>query len=1006
MERVERTGLPRVEFKVLGPLEAVADGRVLPLGGPKQRTLLAVLLVNANTAVTADRLCDAIWGEAPPASAQANVRSYAAALRRVLDPDSGGERLSQGHGGYQLRALPDEVDLLRFERLVARGRAALAAGDHRVAVCHLREALELWRGDAFDGLVQHDALHIEAARLEEARLTAFEDYADARLALGEHHDMVGLLQAQVARHPLRESLWAKLMIAQYRSQRPGDALESYTLARAALRDELGLEPGAGLRRLHRAVLTRDTLLGAEPAPVQPVRPAPAWQPVHRLPSDTVDFVGRHMVMPRVAALLEPAAATAPNGAGAQAAPVVVLAGPPGVGKTALATRLAHLMRHTFPDGRLFLRLDGARGPERAPRELLAELLLSIGVSVSSLPEATVDRAATLRSLLTGRKVLVVLDDARDEAQIRPLLPGIPGCAVLVTTRDRAAGPAGAHLVDVAPLDDKEARDLLGRIVGPQRLALEPGAAERVLDGCAGLPLALRVTGARLASRPDLRVRCLADRLAGEQGTRERQSGTQDTTDAMTDATPDATTDAVRACVAAGYRELAPEAAKAFRAIGLLPSLEFPGWELAALLDARDTDRPTDALLDANLVQVVRTDDQGRPRYRVHDVVHAHAAERARDEEPPSWRRAAVARALDGWLARLRTARDQLVRGGTPDATCGGMGDPDGWLEGERAGLVTAVEFAASSGYGDRAAELAAAMEEVCHLRNWWDEWERAARAVLHRSRADGDQVTAALAQGSLARASAVRGRVDDAVTRFGAAVERLDELGESRHAAWLRIHRSFAVADRGMARLAHADAESAAEVLGGLGDAHGRVLALRSLGFALVCQGREADAVAVLEPALEAAERLGRPLALADVLQLLAWSEIGLGRFGRAARHLHRALAEYRLLRHRPGEAYALLALGRIHVELGPDQAPRAVGPLDEAAAIFTDIGEHRGEALTAYWLGKTRTALGDPARGTAHHQEAIAAFRRLGMPFWLAYAQREHAQREGAGAAAAHDPA
>ncbi|WP_165484982.1 AfsR/SARP family transcriptional regulator, partial [Streptomyces kasugaensis] len=245
---------PRVEFKVLGPLEAVSGGRVLPLGGPKQRTLLAALLLHVNTTVSGDRLCDAVWGATPPASAQANVRSYAAALRRVLNPDAGEDRLSLGHGGYQLRARPDEVDLHRFEELVERGRSALAGGAHPAAAGHFREALDLWRGGAFEGVAHHDALHIEVARLDEARLAVFEDYAEARLALGDSREMVGPLREQVARYPLRESLWGKLMTAQYRCHRPGDALQSYALARTALRDELGLEPGAELRRLHRAVL--------------------------------------------------------------------------------------------------------------------------------------------------------------------------------------------------------------------------------------------------------------------------------------------------------------------------------------------------------------------------------------------------------------------------------------------------------------------------------------------------------------------------------------------------------------------------------------------------------------------------------------------------------------------------------------------------------------------------------------------------------------------------------
>ncbi|MFI9202246.1 BTAD domain-containing putative transcriptional regulator [Streptomyces sp. NPDC053048] len=966
--------LPRVEFKVLGPLEVLAGGHSLPLGGPKQRLLLATLLVNAGTALSADRLCDAIWGAGPPASAQANVRSYVAALRRVLNPAAGDDRLSQGHRGYQLRVEPDELDLRRFEDLAAHGHRALADGELREAACVLGKALDQWRGGAFDGLAHHDALHLEAARLDEARLTALEHYAEARLALGEHRELLGLLSEQAARHPLRESLWAKLMTAQYRSHHPGDALKSYALARTALREELGLEPGDELRHLHRAVLTRDPALGTAP-PVRPTRPVPAWRPVSRLPPDTADFVGRDLLMSRAAALLEPAAAPPPASTPATAptaAPVVVLTGPPGVGKTALATRLAHLLRHSFPDGLLFQRLDGARGTRRPPGAILADLLLSVGVAGSSIPEATVDRAALFRSVLSGRRVLLLLDDAHDEAQIRPLLPGLPGCAVLVTSRQRPAGPPDAHLIDVAPFDDEESLLLLRRTAGHRRLAAEPEATEWVLAGCAGLPLALRVAGAALAARPHWRVSCLAERIA----------------DARTEH-PGLTAEdlAVQACVTAAYRALAPDAARAFRALGTLPSPEFPEWATAALLGLDDADPTTgallDALLEAHLVRIDRVDAQGRPRYRMHELPHAHAAGRALAEESPEWRRAAVVRVLDGWLTRIRAAGDQLIRGGTGDAVRGGATDLVGWLEGERAGLVAVVEFAARSGFAPQAADLAHAMEEICHLRNWWGEWDRVAQAALDSGTAAGDPVAVAVAQGSLARASAVRGRVDDAVTRWAAAIEELDALGESHHAARLRTHRAFAVADRGMADLAHDDARAAAAAMDRLGDAHGHVLALRSLGYALVALDRQAEAAAALEPALEAAERLGHPLLLADVLQLLAVAELGRGRFGRAARRTQRALAGYRMVRHRPGEAYALLTLGRMHVGLGPDQAPRALAPLGEAAAIFADLGERRGETLTSYWLGRTHAALGDPGRATSHLAAALAGCRGLGMAYW-----------------------
>ncbi|MFC5719461.1 BTAD domain-containing putative transcriptional regulator [Streptomyces gamaensis] len=962
--------LPRVDFKVLGPVEAHAEGRALALGGAKQRTLLAALLVNADAPVSGDRLCDAIWGETPPASAQANVRSYVAALRRALGPGSGEARLGLGHRGYRLRLRPDELDLRVFEDLAARGRTALAEGEHRTAARHLREALALWRGSAFEGVAHHDTLQLEAARLEEMRLTVLEDYADARLALGEHHETVGLLQTQVAEHPLRESLWAKLMLAQYRCHRPGDALKSYARARAALRDELGLEPGDALRRMHRAVLNRDPSLGAAPAPVTPpVRPVAVWRPIDQLPSDTADFTGRDILTSRLAALLEPAGAPGPEAPPAPV-PVVVLTGLPGIGKTTLATRLAHLLRHAFPDGQIFLRLNGARGPRRAPGAVLADLLRDLGVAGSSIPGTTVERSAMFRALLADRRVLIVLDDARDEEQIRPLLPATPGCAVVITTRDRPEGLDGAHLVDVAPFDGEEAHALLRRIVGCGRLAMEPEATQRVLAGCAGLPLALRVAGAELAAREHRPVARLAARIDAEE---ERMAG-------LTDGRPDGP--AVHASIAAGYCGLAPEAARAFRAIGMLPSPEFPGWVLSALLDTDDTDSVVTALLDANLVQVVCIAVQGQPRYRMHDLLHAYAARRAQDEDPPEWRREAMGRYVDGWLRRARTAGAQLLRVGS--------GDPVGWLENERHSLVTALEFAAKAGYAPQTAALAAVLEDICHLRNWWDEWDRVARAALDCATTAGDAVATAAAQGSLARASAARGHVDDAVLRFATAIEQLDALGEERRAARLRVHRGFAVADRGMARLALEDAESAAEVLGRLGDREGRVLALRSLGHALVCLGRPGEAVRVLEPAVPAAERLGHPLVLADVLELLAVAESEHGRSGPAARHLHRALAEYRLVRHRPGEAHALQDLGQVYVELGADQAPRALAPLTEAAVIFAELGDLRGAALTSYWLGRAHAGLDAPGRAAGHLTEALSGFRGLHMPFWAERAQRE----------------
>ncbi|MFD4862601.1 AfsR/SARP family transcriptional regulator [Streptomyces atratus] len=391
-----------------------------------------------------------LWAESPPASARANLRSYAAGLRRVLNTASGGDRLSSGHQGYRLRVRPDELDLRLFDDLTARGRAAVNEGDHRSAVERLRAALDLWRGAAFDGLAHHNVLYIEASRLEESRLSVFEDHAAARLARGEHEDLVPELRAQTVAHPLRERLWYLLITAQHQCGRPGDALRSYDRARRALRDELGLDPGADLRQLHQALLARDLspVVGPllpqlnpvhEPDPPAPALMAPgassrsgeSW-PICQLPTDTADFAGREDLLSCAATLLARSKVTRPS----TAVPVVILTGLPGVGKTAAATHLAHRLRGTFPDGQLYVQLGSARGPHRTSSTVLGDLLLSIGVPGSAIPGSDSQRAALFRSKLADRRVLVVLDDALDTSQLQYLLPGGSGCAVLVTSRAR------------------------------------------------------------------------------------------------------------------------------------------------------------------------------------------------------------------------------------------------------------------------------------------------------------------------------------------------------------------------------------------------------------------------------------------------------------------------------------------------------------------------------------------------------------------------------------------
>jgi DNA-binding SARP family transcriptional activator len=493
-----------LEYRLLGPVEAWWGGMPVRLGGPKPRALLAVLLLRAGQVVPADALVDAIWGEEPPDTARALVQSYVSALRRAL-PGEAGETIQTRSPGYVLEPGPGRVDLVRFEELTAQGRRAAAEGDHRSAARALREALALWRGPALGGV--GGALRGEAVRLEEARQAALEERISAELEIaGQEADLATELTALVAAHPTRERLRGQLMLALYRLGRQADALAVYGEGRAVLADELGIDPGPELNRMHEAVLRADPgLLPGRRAvgPTPAARTGGAPRPVSLLPPALGDFTGRETESAQVAEWL-----TGPRGA----MPVVVVSGPAGVGKSALAVQAAHRVAERYPDGQLYAELHGFSEPV-PPGEVLGRLLRALGADP---PEDPAERGDLFRSLVAGRRVLLVLDDAGSESQVRPLLPGSASCGVLVTSRTRLGGLVGARRTDLDVLDDVCGLELLARVIGttwgdPR----EESAARRIVDLCGGLPLALRIAGARLAIRRHWTPSMLADRLADE-----------------------------------------------------------------------------------------------------------------------------------------------------------------------------------------------------------------------------------------------------------------------------------------------------------------------------------------------------------------------------------------------------------------------------------------------------------------------------------------------------------
>jgi diguanylate cyclase (GGDEF)-like protein len=497
---------PGLRFAVLGPVRAWRGDEPISTGAPQQRALLAALLLRGGRTATAPELLDAVWGESPPNTALAALRSYAFRLRKALGPDA----LVTDSGGYALHVAPDALDCTVVERLTAEADKVRAGGDAAHARRLLYSALDLWVGEPLAGLPGPHA-ETQRSRLTEWHLGLIETRLELDLELGAHTEAVSELTALSAEHPLRERLRALLMLALYRSGRQAEALGVYADTRRLLAEELGIDPSAELSDLHQRILEADPSLAApataSAGPAEIARPA-------QLPATVADFTGRTAFVRELGEQL----AAASEGSGVMA--VSAVAGIGGVGKTTLAVHVAHAAREAFPDGQLYVDLQGTDARPAEPEAVLGAFLRALGVPNPAIPETLAERAALYRSTLDGRRVLALLDNAYDAAQIRQLLPGTPGCAALVTSRVRMVDLAGAHLVDLDVMSPEEALLLFTRIVGEERVAGERQAALDVVGACGFLPLAIRIAAARLAARRTWTVSVLAAKLADERRRRD------------------------------------------------------------------------------------------------------------------------------------------------------------------------------------------------------------------------------------------------------------------------------------------------------------------------------------------------------------------------------------------------------------------------------------------------------------------------------------------------------
>ncbi|WP_109282000.1 AfsR/SARP family transcriptional regulator [Streptomyces orinoci] len=610
-----------LRFTVLGPVRAWRGDERISLGSPQQRALLAALLLRGGRVATTAELTDDLWGTRPPRAALAALRTYASRLRKAL----GSELLLLSEcGGYAIRPAEDgadRLDLDRAEGLAAQAERLCHAGDRARARQLIGEALSLWYGEPLAG-VPGPFAEAQRVRLAEQRLSLLETRLDLDLALGRHIEAIAELTVLIAAHPLRERFRVLLMLALYRSGRQAEALAAFADARRLFAEELGVDPGPQLTEMHQRILQADSeLAGMGDSEAAADR---SWVRPAQLPAAAAHFTGREAAL----ALLRAGLAGADDGG----TMVSAISGTGGVGKTTLAVQSAQEARERFPDGQLYVDLRGAGPGDLSPHAVLGSFLRALGVADSMIPESTEERSALYRSLLSERRVLVLLDNARDAAQVRPLLPGTRGCAALITSRTRLIDLENAQLVDLAVMSPAEALQLFTGIVGERRAGAEPAAALEVAAACGYLPLALRIAASRLVSRPAWSIAFLAHRLADERRRlAELHAGSL----------------AVEASFDLSHAHLEPAQSRAFRLLGLPegPDISLPA--AAALLDL-----PVDAAEDLleSLVDISLLESAAPGRYRFHDLVRLYARARAEGEEDIRGREDALSRLLDFYLA--------------------------------------------------------------------------------------------------------------------------------------------------------------------------------------------------------------------------------------------------------------------------------------------------------------------------------------------------------------------
>ncbi len=987
-------------LRLLGPVEIVTDGVSLGLGGPRQRTVLAALGLNVNRVTSVDQLIDAVWDDNPPSTARSQIQVSISALRRVLAAAGRPNAILTRVPGYQLELDDDDLDTLRFSRLVGEAHAQAEVGAVSEAVASLESALDCWQGSALSG-VTSDAVRRGAIQLADRHLTVVEERIRLCLLLGRHDHIMAEMWELVAQHPLRERLHGFLMIGLYRSGRQAEALEVLRRARSTLIDQIGIEPGHELQALGRQILVRDPELlvapdripapavdftadgptedfaGALPgssafgAPPQRIIAALDGSAVPRqLPASVADFAGRVGELARIRELFTEIHGPSTHG---YAVPVVAICGAGGAGKSSLAVRAAHELGCNYPDGHLYANLH-APAVEDPVAVQLGRFLRALGVPGKSVPDDPEERAELYRTRLADRRVLVVLDGAAAAEHVQALLPGSPSCAVIVTTRTRLAGLHGAYWIDLARMEFDDSVALLAGTIGRTRVEREPAATEQLATFCDGLPLALRIAGARLAARPTWPIQGLVDRLHDEARRLDEFShqGLE-----------------LRSAIELTYRALAPPARELFRILALVDLPDFPAWIGAALLDRSigQVEKGLDLLVEAHMLEAVDYLDARLVRYRLHDLVRVYARERLLVEVSEAQRRSALERVVSGWLSLAEAAHraeyggDYTVLHGCaprwPAVDAVHLPSMATWWDGERSSLVATVRQAAAADMTELSWDLALAAVTLFEGKGYFDDWRETSHVAREAAQRGGDEVGVAAMEYSLGTLAMYQSRLDDAGTHFTAALDGFRDAGHDHGRALVLRNAAHVHALRGDTTTMMASYAEALPMMRRAGDRVGEAHILRSQARYWLDRDDHERAEVLLTSALQICQEVGCLRVEAQVIQRFAELHLATDRIDDAQAALRRVLRIVRHIGDRIGESHALYGMALARRQQDRDDAVTILG---HALDLSRAVGENLIEARSLALLGEIASESGDFGAAAARLAAAAHLFDELGM--------------------------